>query len=93
MNMMDNAVKYVTKDGKITVQMSNESLSIQNTSEPIPEDVLKSIWNPFVKGDNSRHGHKGTGLGLSIVKTIMDRHGFTCEMKNAGDGVEVKIRF
>ena len=41
MNMMDNAVKYVTKDGKITVQMSNESLSIQNTSEPIPEDVLK----------------------------------------------------
>lgn len=93
MNMMDNAVKYVTKDGKITVQMSNESLSIQNTSEPIPEDVLKSIWNPFVKGDNSRHGHKGTGLGLSIVKTIMDRHGFTCEMKNAGDGVKVKIRF
>lgn len=93
MNMMDNAVKYVTKDGKITVQMSNERLSIQNTSEPIPEDVLKNIWNPFVKGDNSRHGHKGTGLGLSIVKTIMDRHGFTCEMKNADDGVEVKVDF
>lgn len=93
MNMIDNAVKYVTKDGKITVQMSNERLSIQNTSEPIPEDILKNIWNPFVKGDNSRHGHKGTGLGLSIVKTIMDRHGFICEMKNAGDGVEVKVDF
>ena len=74
MNMMDNAVKYVTKDGKITVQMSNESLSIQNTSEPIPEDVLKSIWNPFVKGDNSRHGHKGTGLGLSIARNLIDQH-------------------
>lgn len=93
MNMMDNAIKYVTKDGKITVQMSDESLSIQNTSEPIPEDVLRNIWNPFVKGDNSRHGHKGTGLGLSIVKTIMDRHGFTCEMKNTGDGVKVKVDF
>ena len=68
MNMMDNAVKYVTKDGKITVQMSNESLSIQNTSEPIPEDVLKSIWNPFVKGITADMDTKEPGLAYPSSK-------------------------
>ena len=93
MNIMDNAVKYVAENGTITVRMSNDSLEISNTSEPLSDEILKKIWSPFVKGDNSRHGHKGTGLGLSIVKTIMDRHGFICEMKNTDDGVEVKVDF
>lgn len=93
MNIMDNAVKYVAENGTITVRMSNDGLEISNTSEPLSDEILKKIWSPFVKGDNSRHGHKGTGLGLSIVKTIMDRHGFICEMKNTDDGVEVKVDF
>ena len=92
-NIMDNAVKYVTDGGHITVELSDKEVSFVNSSEPLDKDTLKDVWKPFVKGDNSRHGHKGTGLGLSIVKTIMDRHGFGCEMKNVDDGVEVRLIF
>lgn len=92
-NIMDNAVKYVTDGGHIEVELSDKEVSFVNSSEPLDKDTLEDVWKPFVKGDNSRHGHKGTGLGLSIVKTIMDRHGFGCEMKNVDDGVEVRLIF
>lgn len=92
-NIMDNAVKYVTDGGHIEVELSDKEVSFVNSSEPLDKDTLEDVWKPFVKGDNSRHGHKGTGLGLSIVKTIMDRHGFDCEMKNVDGGVEVRLIF
>lgn len=92
-NIMDNAVKYVTDGGHIAVELSDKEVSFVNSSEPLDKDTLEDVWKPFVKGDNSRHGHKGTGLGLSIVKTIMDRHGFDCEMKNVDGGVEVRLIF
>lgn len=92
-NIMDNAVKYVTEGGHIEVEISDKEVSFVNSSEPLDKDTLEDVWKPFVKGDNSRHGHKGTGLGLSIVKTIMDRHGFDCEMDNCDGGVEVRLIF
>lgn len=92
-NIMDNAVKYVPDGGQITVKLSDKEVSFVNSSEPLDKDTLANVWKPFVKGDNSRHGHKGTGLGLSIVRTIMERHGFDCEMKNVDDGVEVRLMF
>lgn len=92
-NIMDNAVKYVTDGGHIAVELSDKEVSFVNSSEPLDKDTLEDVWKPFVKGDNSRHGHKGTGLGLSIVKTIMDRHGFECEMDNCDGGVEVRLIF
>lgn len=92
-NIMDNAVKYVTDGGHIAVELSDKEVSFVNSSEPLDKDTLEDVWKPFVKGDNSRHGHKGTGLGLSIVKTIMDRHGFDCEMDNCDGGVEVRLIF
>ena len=92
-NVMDNAVKYVQDGGHITVKLSDNEASFVNSSEPLNEDTLANVWKPFVKGDNSRHGHNGTGLGLSIVRTIMDRHGFDCEMVNCDEGVEVRLKF
>ena len=32
---------------------------------------------------------KGTGLGLSIVKTVLDKHGFSCGVKSADGGGSV----
>lgn len=92
-NVMDNAVKYVQDGGHITVKLSDNEASFVNSSEPLDDDTLANVWKPFAKGDNSRHGHNGTGLGLSIVRTIMDRHGFDCEMVNCDEGVEVRLIF
>lgn len=92
-NIMDNAVKYVTEAGEIKIWLSDSEVIIENSSEHIDEKVLADIWNPFVKADDSRHGHRGTGLGLSIVKVIMERHGFDCTMENIQRGVKVALVF
>ncbi|MBP3240865.1 MAG: hypothetical protein J6M92_10025 [Oribacterium sp.] len=41
----------------------------------IPDDVRKSIFDPFVTGDESRKSGKGSGLGLAISKKIVEAHG------------------
>lgn len=61
-NIMDNAVKYVTDGGHIVVELSDKEVSFVNSSESLDKDTLEDVWKPFVKGDNSRHGHKAPGL-------------------------------
>ena len=40
----------------------------------------KELFEPFVKGDDSRSESTGSGLGLSIVKKITDMHGWEIEL-------------
>ncbi|WP_428623464.1 ATP-binding protein [Sedimenticola sp.] len=45
-------------------------VSVTNQGEPIPEEHLSQLFNPFF----TTKAH-GTGLGLSIVKRIIEAHG------------------
>ena len=48
---------------------------IQNQTDIEYQGNLKKLWEPFVRGEESRTG-KGTGLGLSIAANVLDRHGW-----------------
>lgn len=78
-NLMDNAVKFVNKGGKLTVsiELKNKKarISIRNTGEGIPADELPHVFDRFYKSDRSRGLDKtGTGLGLYIAKTNVNMH-------------------
>lgn len=45
------------------------SIEINNNGQPIPEDEIDTIFNPFVT-----HKTGGTGLGLSLTKRIIEAH-------------------
>jgi len=45
-------------------------ISIEDTGAGIPDDKLKSIFQPFVTTKQ-----QGTGLGLSIAQTIVGTYG------------------
>ena len=71
--LMDNAMKYVKEDGKITfdavVHSRVISIRISDNGPGIAEEDLPYIFERFYKSEKS-HNEKGSGLGLAIAKEI-----------------------
>lgn len=77
--LLDNAIKYTNKSGKINVDLQKEKnkikLKIKNTGEGIEKEELERIFERFYRVDTSRARETGGyGLGLSIAKSIIDSH-------------------
>lgn len=66
-------------------------VEIDDTGHGVPEDKLAKIFEPFF---TTKPTGVGTGLGLSVVKTIVDLHGATIDVRNLHDaGARVTIMF
>jgi len=69
-NLLTNAIKYAD-DGKVKIEVVGNELIISNKAPPLKRPI-EQLFEPFVKGDESR---EGLGLGLYIVRQILDAHG------------------
>ncbi len=84
-NLVVNAVIHAAAK---TVHVSAEGrgpdvlLRVANQGAPIPSDLQKSIFDPFVNRDaaSSSVTIRGLGLGLFIVKEIVTGHGGMVEL-------------
>lgn len=79
MILLDNAVKYVNRQGSITLTLKkqyNEAvLAVSNTGEGIAAEHLTRIFDRFYRTDKSRARKQGGyGLGLAIAKSIVEQH-------------------
>ena len=80
-NLLDNAVKYGRKGGKVTVSAVEKPsgevhVSVEDNGIGIPSQDLPRIFERFYRVDKGRSKELGgTGLGLSIVKHIIQAHG------------------
>jgi signal transduction histidine kinase len=76
-NIIDNAIKYTNRDGKINIRLSrinNYSVTvIEDTGIGISEKDMPYIFDRLYQVDKSRED-RGTGLGLAIAKSITDLH-------------------
>lgn len=75
-NLLDNAVKFTEEKGYIYLRTREEKnkviVEITNTCTNMDDNKMKSMWERFHKGDESRGIYKsGFGLGLSIVKEMI----------------------
>jgi two-component system phosphate regulon sensor histidine kinase PhoR len=87
-NLISNAVKYTSADGRITVRWRRHAagaqLTVKDTGIGIAPEHLPRLTERFYRVDRSRARAKGgSGLGLSIVKHGLQRHGGRLEISSA----------
>lgn len=92
-NYLSNAIHYVDDNKVIKVSVihidNNVRVSVYNSGEQIPEDIIDNIWVKFYKADKARtREYGGSGIGLSIVKAIMESLGHDYGVNNCEHGVE-----
>ena len=81
LNLIDNAVKYTPKGGRIALVASARNghveVCVSDTGVGIPEDAQDRIFEPFfrVGGIKTQKGQPATGLGLAITKRLVEAHG------------------
>lgn len=78
-NLVDNAIKYTDKGGKIVVKVYTEDdkavLAVVDTGMGVPPEDLGKLWDKFIRASNAKNMHTdGSGLGLFIVKKIVEGH-------------------
>jgi len=80
-NLVDNAIKYNTKNGSVRIILERTGseyvkVSVRDSGVGIPEEERDSIFKKFYRGSNAEQLEpNGNGLGLFITKNIINRHG------------------
>ncbi len=90
-NIVDNALKYVPDEGRLTIRTSllHDSMVaviIQNDGAPISAQDRAHLFERFYKVEKAHTSGGGTGLGLSICKQIMELHGQSIDVLAMDDG-------
>ena len=84
--LLDNAFKYSAEDGSVALRLErNEGrirVTVDDDGPGIPPQELGSVFDRFYRASNVRDGKPGSGLGLAIVRSIVQRHGGTIELRN-----------
>ena len=82
-NLIGNAVLHSKEGTTVKINCNKNSIEIINTvTEKI--DDIKSIREPFVKGNDSR-GNNGSGLGLAIAENNLAMLKYKLELKTEDD--------
>ncbi|MEJ7596964.1 MAG: ATP-binding protein [Kofleriaceae bacterium] len=98
-NLLNNAAKYTEPGGRIAIRAARDgdvvSIVVRDTGIGIEPGMLPHIFSRFVQERQALdRSQGGLGLGLCIVKSIVELHGGTVEVKSAGrgHGSELTIR-
>ncbi len=77
-NLIDNAIKYTPRGGKVTVSLAKKRgmavLKVEDTGVGIPKGEQDRIYDRFFRGERGRTP-AGSGLGLSLVHAIVSFYG------------------
>ena len=76
--ILDNAVKYTNKNGKIVVTVKKQNgdvkISVSDTGVGMPEDEIPYIFDRFYQISCGKRKKSGFGIGLSVAKIIVEEH-------------------
>lgn len=86
--LLDNAIKFTPKNGKVELRFSLDTgkikVTVKDSGIGIPVERIDEVFEPFHQLDGSstrRYG--GTGLGLTLVRKIIEAHGSSIRVRSA----------
>jgi signal transduction histidine kinase len=81
-NLVANAIQH--GQGPVTMHLRVDGdhavMSIHNGGEPIPDEALGTVFEPFTRAN---HASDGLGLGLHIVREIIRAHGGSVTVRSS----------
>jgi len=84
-NLLENAVTYTDRGGRVTLTAAPAGQGIEctvtDTGIGIPEEHLPRVFDRFFRVPGQSRG-RGTGLGLAIVREIITAHGGTIDCRS-----------
>lgn len=87
LNLLSNAVKFTDPGDKIKVSLYSKDgyayISVKDTGIGIPDEMQELIFQRFRQVDKSfTRRCEGSGIGLSLVKSLVEMHKGTIEVKS-----------
>ena len=84
--LLENAIKYTEKYGKVAVSVKDQgkevSVSVMDNGCGIPKEELPHIFDKFYKVERPAEQVGGIGMGLALVKSIVEAHGGKVEVES-----------
>jgi signal transduction histidine kinase len=96
-NLVDNALKYTPKGGKIIIaaETSNNQVmvSVTDTGPGIPPGERELIFDRFAQTTTEKPRRRGFGLGLTFCRLTVEAHGGKIWVESGNDGVGSRFVF
>jgi PAS domain S-box-containing protein len=90
-NLLNNAVKFTPRDGRIAVKLEAATdgivLTVEDDGQGIDSSFLPHIFEIFRQADSgTNRSQSGMGIGLAVVQQLVDLHGGSVSAHSDGVG-------
>lgn len=95
-NLLNNAVKFATPAGEISITLERENgygkLTVRDSGQGIAAEFLPHVFEIFRQADaSSSRRQGGLGIGLALVKQLTELHGGRVSAYSDGPGKGAKF--
>lgn len=96
-NLLSNAANYAPEGSHVRLSARRDgdyiNFSVHDNGPGMPKEVLDTVFKRFQSHSNGGR-RRGAGLGLSLVKSFVELHGGTVDIRTApSSGTTVSVRF
>lgn len=96
-NLLSNAANYAPEGSEVDLDIRRRDehivFSVHDNGPGMPKEVLDTVFKRFQSHSNGGR-RRGAGLGLSLVKSFVELHGGTVDIRTApSSGTTVLVRF